>query len=56
MIQEGLVAEGLEFVAAIWDRYDGEKCNPWNESECGSNIARSTASYALAACDDRLRI
>lgn len=47
MIQEGLVAEGLEIVTAIRDRYDGEKRNPWNEFECGSNYARSMASYAL---------
>ncbi|MFH0796842.1 MAG: GH116 family glycosyl-hydrolase [Candidatus Omnitrophota bacterium] len=47
MLQEGLVKEGLEVVKAIRDRYDGEKRNPWNEFECGSNYARSTASYAL---------
>jgi non-lysosomal glucosylceramidase len=47
MIQEGQVEEGLEIVRAIRDRYDGEKRNPWNEIECGSNYARSMASYAL---------
>lgn len=47
MIQEGLVAEGLEAVAAIRHRYDGRRRNPWNEFECGSNYARSMASYAL---------
>lgn len=47
MIQEGLVKEGLECISAIRDRYDGEKRNPWNEFECGSNYARSMASYAL---------
>jgi len=47
MIQEGLVGEGLEIVKAVRDRYDGEKRNPWNEIECGSNYARSMASYAL---------
>jgi len=47
MIQEGLVEQGLEIVKAIRDRYDGEKRNPWNEIECGSNYARSMASYAL---------
>lgn len=47
MIQEGMVDEGLEIVKAIRDRYDGERRNPWNEFECGSNYARSMASYAL---------
>lgn len=47
MIQEGMVEEGLQIVRAIRDRYDGEKRNPWNEFECGSNYARSMASYAL---------
>jgi uncharacterized protein (DUF608 family) len=49
MIQEGLIDEGLAVVSAIRDRYDGEKRNPWNEFECGSNYARSMASYALLA-------
>jgi non-lysosomal glucosylceramidase len=47
MIQEGMIDEGLEIVRAIRGRYDGEKRNPWNEIECGSNYARSMASYAL---------
>jgi hypothetical protein len=47
MIQEGLVKEGMEIIKAIRSRFDGEKRNPWNEFECGSNYARSMASYAL---------
>jgi uncharacterized protein (DUF608 family) len=47
MIQAGMVPQGLEIVRAVRDRYDGEKRNPWNEIECGSNYARSMASYAL---------
>ncbi|QGQ98288.1 hypothetical protein EHS13_27090 [Paenibacillus psychroresistens] len=47
MIQEGLIEEGLSIVMAIRNRYDGEKRNPWNEIECGSNYARSMASYSL---------
>jgi hypothetical protein len=47
MIQEGLVDEGLAVVKAVRDRYNGERRNPWNEIECGSNYARSMASYAL---------
>lgn len=47
MIANGLIREGETMVKAIRDRYDGEKRNPWNELECGSNYARSMASYAL---------
>ena len=47
MIQAGLVKEGTRCVQAIRDRYDGLKRNPWNEFECGSNYARSMASYSL---------
>jgi hypothetical protein len=47
MIQEGMVKEGVELVRAVRDRYDGRTRNPWNEIECGSNYARSMASYAL---------
>ncbi|MDI9498775.1 MAG: GH116 family glycosyl-hydrolase [Bacillota bacterium] len=47
MIAHGMVDEGLMIVRSIRDRYDGEKRNPWNEFECGSNYARSLASWAL---------
>jgi uncharacterized protein (DUF608 family) len=47
MIMTGLVEEGMTCVEAIRRRYDGERRNPWNEFECGSNYARSMASYAL---------
>ena len=47
MIQEGLTEEGIELVKAVRERFDGEHRNPWNEFECGSNYARSLASYAL---------
>ncbi len=47
MIQSGMVDEGLRIVAAVRDRYDGRKRNPWNEIECGSNYARATASYSI---------
>ncbi len=49
LILRGFVEEGLEMVRAVRDRYDGAKRNPWNEIECGSNYARSMASYALLA-------
>jgi non-lysosomal glucosylceramidase len=47
MVQAGLVDEGLTCIEAIRARYDGEHRNPWNEIECGSNYARSLASYSL---------
>lgn len=47
MIAEGFVSEGERIVQAVRDRYHGENRNPWNEMECGSNYARSMASYAL---------
>ncbi len=47
MIQEGMLKEGLDVVKGVRDRYDGETRNPWNEIECGSNYARSMASYSL---------
>ena len=34
-------------VKAVRNRYDGKLRNPWNEIECGSNYARSMASFAL---------
>ncbi len=43
----GKVKDALRVVKAVRDRYDGEKRNPWNEIECGSNYARSMASFAL---------
>ncbi len=47
MISEGMENEGKRLIKAIRDRYDGEKRNPWNEIECGSNYARAMASYSL---------
>ena len=47
MIMHGMVKQGVRMVKAVRDRYDGEKRNPWNEMECGSNYARSMSSYAL---------
>ncbi len=47
LISEGMIDEGITLVRSVRDRYDGEKRNPWNEIECGSNYARSMASFAL---------
>ena len=47
LCSQGKADDGFKVVKAIRDRFDGEKRNPWNEFECGSNYARSMASYAL---------
>jgi hypothetical protein len=47
LIYEGRVTEGLMLVAALRDRHDGYRRNPWNEVECGHHYARSTAAWAL---------
>src|SRR5262249_39997847 len=46
-LYEGLLAEGLEIVKAVRDRYDGAKRNPWDEVECGHHYARAMASWSL---------
>ena len=47
LIAEGLLEEGKKVIHALRDRFDGVKRNPWNEFECGSNYARSMASFGL---------
>lgn len=47
LCSRGKLDDGMRVVKSIRDRFDGEKRNPWNEFECGSNYARSMASYAL---------
>jgi uncharacterized protein (DUF608 family) len=45
LMQYGMLKEGVEVTASVRDRYDGARRNPWNEIECGSNYARSMASW-----------
>lgn len=47
LISEGFIEDGLKVIRAVRNRYDGEKRNPWNEIECGSNYARPMSSFAL---------
>lgn len=47
LMSEGFIEEGLKVVKAVRGRYQGYNRNPWNEIECGSNYARSMASFAL---------
>lgn len=47
LISEGMIEEGESIVKSVRDRYRGYNRNPFNEIECGSNYARSMASFAL---------
>ena len=46
MLYEGDIENGLRCIAAIRDRYDGQKRNPFDEAECGHHYARAMASWA----------
>ena len=46
MLYEGDIDDGLRCIAAIRDRYDGQKRNPFDEAECGHHYARAMASWA----------
>ena len=46
LMQYGMLREGVAIFKAVRDRYNGRNRNPFNEIECGSNYARSMASYA----------
>ncbi|WUJ75800.1 glycoside hydrolase family 116 protein [Kribbella soli] len=45
LITEGMVDEGLQVIANIRHRYDGERRNPFDEAECGHHYARAMASW-----------
>lgn len=47
LVSEGKVDEGIEIVRAVSKRYNGYNRNPYSEIECGSNYARSMASFAI---------
>ncbi len=47
LVGGGFVREGFSIVDALEKRFDGVWRNPFNEFECGSNYARSMASFAL---------
>ncbi len=46
-IIEGMVDEGLAIVAALRQRYDGRRRNPYNEIECGDHYARAMAGWSV---------
>ena len=46
MLANGMVDEGVECIGNIRRRYDGEKANPYDETEYGRHYARAMASWA----------
>ncbi|MGO9862479.1 MAG: GH116 family glycosyl-hydrolase [Terriglobales bacterium] len=46
MLAYGMVEEGVECIGNIRRRYDGEKANPYDETEYGRHYARAMASWA----------
>jgi uncharacterized protein (DUF608 family) len=46
MLAYGMVDEGVECIGNIRRRYDGEKANPYDETEYGRHYARAMASWA----------
>ncbi|MGH9343710.1 MAG: GH116 family glycosyl hydrolase, partial [Terriglobia bacterium] len=46
MLDMGMIPQGVELIANIRRRYDGERRNPWDEAECGYHYARPMASWA----------
>jgi hypothetical protein len=46
MIYAGMLREGVECIADIRARYDGERRNPWDEAECGHQYARAMAAWS----------
>jgi uncharacterized protein (DUF608 family) len=47
LIDLGLVREGLAVVWGARSRHDGERRNPWDESECGHHYVRAMSSWSL---------
>jgi hypothetical protein len=46
MLTHGMVEQGVECIANIRRRYDGERRNPWDEAECGHHYARAMAAWS----------
>jgi hypothetical protein len=46
MISHGMVDQGIEIIRISRSRYDGEKANPYDETEYGRHYARPMASWA----------
>ncbi len=47
LFSQGKFSDGLKVTKTVRQRFNGKNRNPWNEFECGSNYARSMASYSF---------
>jgi len=45
LVFEGMATEALTVVESVRQRFDGERRNPWNESQCGYHYARAMAAW-----------
>ena len=46
MLANGMIEQGVECIASVRRRYDGERANPYDETEYGRHYARAMASWA----------
>lgn len=46
-IRAGMVRQAFELVEGARRRFDGEKRNPWDETECGHHYARNMAAWSV---------
>lgn len=55
MMSYGMVREGIETVENTRRRYDGERRNPWDETECGPHYARAMSAWSTVTALSGLR-
>ncbi len=46
MLFNGMTERGVQCIASVRARYDGERRNPWDEPECGHHYARAMSSWS----------
>src|SRR5699024_3444213 len=47
LLASGGYEDALRLLAAIRNRYDGRRMNPWNDIECGDHYVRAMSSWSL---------
>ncbi len=55
LILEGAVDDGVQAIADVRFRHDGQRRNPFDEAECGHHYARAMASWGAIAALTGLR-